>query len=242
MKKVLHLVKTNLPGIAVAVGVCTFSYEALIKHDYSFTLTKYIGVLIGFVVVYYKYNDKPIDQKPVSKSKYEINRAILTGYLKKRLNDAPLQIAIFLLLYFWNKGYAYEYIVLLTIGFVEGFFTYVKKQRYIAELEKKGLTENDVTRAAFIKKWEENRERGLVKYCIIDGGIITGALLSVGIGLIGMFTLNDSNKRMFADGPGEMFQFIGITYVIGAAIGIVAYRLTWYVNEKKFNKLTGALH
>jgi hypothetical protein len=76
----------------------------------------------------------------------------------------------------------------------------------------------------------------------MDGGIIAGALLSLLVSMVGLFFLSENNKRPFADGPGEIFQFIGITYLIGAIIGIISYRITWSIKQKKFNQISGALH
>ena len=241
--KLINFIKTNLLGIAVALGVCAFLYEGLIKYNPAFVLTKYAGVLIVFVAVFNKYNDRLIEQQPLPKSKYDLNWGVLKAYLKKRLNDAPVQVLIFSLLYFSfdDKSYAHEYTALWVFGFVEGFFGYAKRQMYLVDLEKKGLTEKQVNSNEFLKKWKENRERGLIKYCIVDGGIIAGALISILVSLVWMFIVNASDKRMFAGGPGEIFQFIGATYLIGAIIGAMFYRITWYVNQRKFARLADSL-
>jgi len=230
-------------GIAVALAVCAFLYEALLKYNPNFLLTKYAGVLIVFIAVYNKYNDKLINQKPLPKGKYDLNWGVLKRYLIKRLNDAPVQILIFSVLYFLlnNKTYAHLYAGLWTWGFVEGFFGFAKRQNYLTSLAVKGLTEKQVNEQEFIRRWEENRERGLVRYCIVDGGIIAGALISLMVSVVGMFILNAPDKRMFADGPGEIFQFIVVCYLIGAIIGMVSYRITWYINERKFNRLDVSL-
>jgi hypothetical protein len=244
VNRILNLIKTNLLGIAVALGVCAFLYEALIKYNASYTLTKYAGVFIVFVAVYNKYNDKSIDQKPLPKSKYDLNWGILKRYLKKRLIDAPIQIAIFLTLYILvdHKTYAHEYTVLWIWGFVEGFFTYAKRQNYITSLAEKGLTEKGVNEQLFVRQWEENRERGLIKYCLIDGGIIAGALLSLLVSVVWLMILDQNNARLFTDGPGEIFRFIGISYLIGAVIGVISYRVTWSIRQRKFIRLTDSLH
>jgi hypothetical protein len=100
ISKVLNLIKSNLLGIAVALGICSFLYEALAKYNSGFVLTKYAAVLIVFVVIYNRYNDKLIDEKPLPKSKYDLNWAVLARYLRKCLGDAPVQVLIFSVLYF----------------------------------------------------------------------------------------------------------------------------------------------
>jgi hypothetical protein len=244
ISKTLNLIKTNLLGIAVAGGVCTFLYESLFKHDAAFHFTKYAAVFIVFLAIYNKYNEKQIDQKPLPKGKYDLNWGILKRYLIKRINDAPVQILIFSVLYFVveNKFYAHEYTGLWAFGFVEGFWGFAKRQRYLTKLAEKGLTEKQLNEQEFIKQWEENRERGLMKYCIIDGGIIAGALLSLPVGMAGFFILTQHNQRPFSDGPGEIFQFIGLTYLIGGIIGIVSYRITWSLKQRRFNHLIATLH
>ncbi|HAL83430.1 MAG TPA: hypothetical protein DCO83_15315 [Mucilaginibacter sp.] len=243
ISKVLNLIKTNLLGVAVAFGICSFLYEGLIKYNSGFVLTKYAAVLIVFVAIYNRYNDKMMDEKPLPKSKYDLNWTVLARYLRKWLSDAPVQVLIFSVLYFLvnDKTYAHVYAGLWTWGFVEGFFRYAQRQNYLSGLADKGLTEKEVNRFEFLKKWKENKERGLIKYCLIDGGIIAGAILSIGVGIVGIFILGKTNAHIFS-GPGEIFQFIGITYLIGAIIGIISYRITWYINQNKFARLTDPLH
>ncbi|MDR3694266.1 hypothetical protein [Mucilaginibacter sp.] len=244
ISKVLNLIKTNLLGIAVALGIITFLYEGLVKYNSSYVLTKYAAVLIVFVAIYNKYNDNLIDQKPLPKGKYDLNWGILKRYLIKRLKDMPVQILIFAVLYFVvdNKSYAYEYTGLWFLGFVEGFLGFAKRQNYLTSLAEKGLTEKQVNEQEFVKQWEENRERGLIKYCIVDGGIIAGALLSFPVSAVYYMILAQNNQKPFADGPGEMFQLIGVTYLIGAAIGLISYRITWSIKQKKYGQLIEVSH
>ena len=244
IKQTLNLIKTNLLAISVALGICVFLYEALLKYNSGYPLTKYTALLILFIATYNKYSDKFIDQKPLPKSKYDLNWGVLKSYLKKRLNEAPVQIVIFSALYIFvnDKTYAHEYTILWTFGFVEGFFHYVKRRKYLEELIEKGQSEKEVNETMFIKQWEENRERGLLKCCLIDGGIIAGALISLLVSIVGLFILARNNDALFADGPGEIFQFIGVTYLIGAIIGIVSYRVIWTLRKKKFDRLTQLSH
>jgi hypothetical protein len=168
-----------------------------------------------------------------------MNRDVLKSYLKKRLIWAPVFIVIFLLLHYFitDKFLSYIYAASWLLGLILGYFQYIKRLSYLADLEKKGVTEKEVNGLAFVEQWKENRERGLFKYCIIDGAIVAGALLSLIISLIGVSIFVDHNKHMFSDGPGEIFQFIGITYLIGAAIGAISYRITWAINQKRFNAI-----
>lgn len=240
--KTLNLIKTNLPGITVALGICAFLYEGLIKYNPHFIFTKYAAVLI-FFVIYNNYGDKSADLKSLPKCKYDLNWEVLLRYLKKRLNDLPIQVGLYLILYFWdsNKTFANEYVGLLTAGFIEGFFSYAQRQRYITELAEKGQTEKEVNNLAFIKSWDENRERGFFKYCLVDGAIIAGAILSIGVGIVGMIIFKTKNDHIFSN-PGEMFSFIGYSYLIGAIISSFCYTALWFINQNKFMRLTDPLH
>lgn len=244
ISKVLNLIKTNLLVITVTFGVCAFLFEGLIKYNPSFNLTKYAFVLIVSASIYNKFGDKWKEEMPLTKSKYDLNLGVFLGYLKYRLSNAPIQIFIFSTLYFLftNKTYANTYGWLLIIGFIENFFSYAKEQRYLGELAEKGLTPSEVDNRAFIKHWEENRERGMLKYCIINGGIIAGALLSLFVSLIWLFVLSANNKPAFAVGPGEIFQFIGISYLIGAFTGSISYRIIWSLKQERFKRLATNVH
>ncbi len=173
-----------------------------------------------------------------------MNWSLLKRYIKKNIIGVPALIVIFSLLYCLvkDKLFAYAYLGLWLIELLIGFFTDSKRQLYLADLEKKGLTEKEVDNKAFIARWGENRERGIYKYCIIDGGIVLGALLSLLISFIWMFVVPKGNEGLFSESPGQIFQFIGITYLIGAVIGILVNRIIWDYKQKKFIQLTARQH
>ncbi|MCR8561298.1 hypothetical protein KXD93_26835 [Mucilaginibacter sp. BJC16-A38] len=57
MSKFIKYCKSNLLGIAVAIGVCAFIYEGLIHPTLDFTLTKIAGALIFGIAVSSKFRD-----------------------------------------------------------------------------------------------------------------------------------------------------------------------------------------
>jgi hypothetical protein len=69
MDKLLKFFKENLLGIAVAIGVCSFVYEGLIKPSFDFTLTKYSGALVILIAIYYRRRDNLIRQEQLQKKK-----------------------------------------------------------------------------------------------------------------------------------------------------------------------------
>jgi hypothetical protein len=68
----LGLLKKNLLGIAVALGVCSFLYEGLIEHSTHLTLTKYSGALVILIAIYTRYRDNLIIQERLPKKKNEL--------------------------------------------------------------------------------------------------------------------------------------------------------------------------
>ncbi|HTD40346.1 MAG TPA: hypothetical protein VK671_06970 [Mucilaginibacter sp.] len=163
---------------------------------------------------------------------------LLKMYLAKKLQWLPIPILIFLSLYYLvkDKSYLQIYAIFWAIDLIAGFFPFAKRQLYLSDLQQKGLTEKDINNAAFLDRWKENRERGLLKYCIIDGGLILGAILSIFIGLTGMIFLANKNDHIFSD-PSEMLSYIGYCYLAGATLGIIINRYFWYINQKKFTIL-----
>ena len=100
-----------------------------------------------------------------------------------------------------------------------------------------GLVEEDLNNIAFVKKWDETRQTGIYKYCIVDGGIIAGACLSVIVSLVVFFYPGTDFLSLFP-GPLDMFVFIAFTYITGGLICVGAFRAMWHFKERKFIRLT----
>jgi len=42
--------------------------------------------------------------------------------------------------------------------------------------------------------------------------------------------------------PGDMFSFIGYTYIAGGILGVIIFRILWLFNERRFYRLTDPLN
>lgn len=127
--------------------------------------------------------------------------------------------------------------IFFLVSFGRDYYHYDARLAYINKLKSKGLTEEDIYNINFVKKWEEARAKGIWLYCITDGGIILGAYLWIVISMLLVTTSIVSIKSLAAD-PGNMFAFIGYTYMIGATIGVIVNRIRWPYNQQRFIKLT----
>ena len=161
---------------------------------------------------------------------------LLRSYLKYNYKGILISFCILLIISYLSHEFAW-YIFYFLLGTGREYYHYNAKLDKIKRLKAKGLTEQDLINIEFVKKWEEEREGGLWRYCIRDGGIITGAGLSVVISLIYFAAVPNGFKNMMAD-PGNMFSLIGYAYIAGAMIGVIMYRILWWHNEKRFIRLT----
>jgi hypothetical protein len=138
-----------------------------------------------------------------------------------------------------------DYYLLYLLIFVIGVVTENSRNKDQIErarkLKTKGLTEEDIRNIRFAKKWEETRNEGLWKYCIKDGGIIAGALLSF-ISTTAFFVITHKNILQMFPSPGDMLKVIGYAYLSGAIAGVIIYRILWMYNERRFLRLIDPLN
>jgi hypothetical protein len=99
----------------------------------------------------------------------------------------------------------------------------------------------DLANIKFLKKWGETRNNGIIKYCILDGGLIFGFALCFIFSLLVMMNSNKIFENISSD-PSNMLAFIGYDYLAGLTAGIITYRIFWFYNERKFNLLTDHLN
>ncbi len=57
MAGIIKYIRVNLLGIAAAIGVCSFLYEALILQTSDFALTKSAAILIFIIATSLKFKD-----------------------------------------------------------------------------------------------------------------------------------------------------------------------------------------
>ena len=127
--------------------------------------------------------------------------------------------------------------LLFLAAFTERRKTWTIKQY---QLKNKGLTQEDVANIQFVKKWQETREKGIWRYCINDGGIILGAYLWLIISVL-LIATSIVKIQTLVDDPGNMFGFIGYSYMAGAIIGVIIHRALWPYQERRFTRLTDPL-
>jgi hypothetical protein len=131
----------------------------------------------------------------------------------------------------------------ISSGFIFWGAAYYGRDRWMIEkyLSKhKSLTPEDVRNIFFVKKWEKIGERGILRYCITDGGIILGAYLWILVSILGLSTV--VTLKTIMEDPSNMFSFIGYSYMIGGFIGVITNRLRWAYNERRFIRLTDPLN
>lgn len=119
-----------------------------------------------------------------------------------------------------------------------------KQQNNAAERKKllaKGLVPEDIKNIAFVKDWDETRQKGMVKFCVIYGGIFFGFALCAIISIVVMAAVS-SIFSYVSDDPSHLVNFIGYTYAAGFIVGVILYRLVWSYKEQKFVRLTDPLH
>jgi hypothetical protein len=160
---------------------------------------------------------------------------LLKTYWKSTYKDTVAAFALCAVLSYFD-GSAAPFIFFL-VSFGRDYYHYDAKLAYSNKLKRKGLTEEDIRNISFVKKWEEARAKGIWLYCITDGGIILGAYLWIVISMLLISTAVVTIKDLAAD-PGNMFAFIGYTYMVGAVIGVIVNRIRWPYNQRRFINLT----
>jgi hypothetical protein len=164
---------------------------------------------------------------------------LLKSYLKYSYKGIIFWLIITALFYYFDRDtYWYTlYPVFFVISLINGYFSYENKLERIKKLKAKGLTEQDIINIEFVKKWEETRNNGLLKYCLKDGGVIAGAVLLFAVG-IAFASIFPAKFKVILSSPGSMFSFIGYCYIVGACIGVIMFRILWIYKERRFAKLT----
>ena len=164
---------------------------------------------------------------------------LLKAYLKYIYKALLIELVVFSVLCYFNKDFKI-YLILFAFSLIGGYFKYETKLAEIKKLQDKGLTEEDIHNINFVKKWEETREKGIWRYCIIDGGIISGAYLWLIVSIL-LIATSIVKLQTLVDAPGNMFGFIGYNYIAGAIIGVIIHRALWPYNERRFKRLTDPL-
>ena len=165
-------------------------------------------------------------------------------FIKKHRFD--ILVALSVVAFFFDVYFSKHIISIVVVAlYAFGYASDIERSRTnIAErknLSRRGLTLEDIKNIAFTKKWEETREKGMVKYAIVDGGIFFGFALCCIYSIITLIVISGTIGYIKA-GLGNMFNFMGYTYIAGFISGTILYRILWKRNERKFIRLTDPLH
>jgi len=165
---------------------------------------------------------------------------VFKQYLKSSYKQLILSV-IFCAFIFWFTRDFLWIVIFLILGVARDIYHFKENVEKRKKLKAKGLTEQDILNITFVQKWEETRKGGLWKYCVRDGGIIAGAALALGLSIGYALLFPQSFKSTLAE-PGSMFSFIEYTYISGAIIGVIIFRILWPYKEKRFAQLTDPLN
>ena len=161
-------------------------------------------------------------------------------YLKSSYKQLILSVVLCILI-IWFITDIWWVIIFFMLAISRDIYHFQEALERKNKLKAKGLTEKDILNITFVQKWEAIHKGGLWKYCVRDGGIISGAGLAFAISLGYAAFFSKSFKNILAE-PGSMFGFIAYTYILGAIIGVILFRILWLYNEKKFVRLTDPMN
>ena len=170
-----------------------------------------------------------------------MNLHISIKYLKSSATSIATGVLLVLWLYFFKHDIFYTcfFAAWFIIIFLRGYFQYRKRESYLAELKKNGLTEEVVYNEIFIDKWTVKRKKGVYMYCLIEGFIVWGAYLTAVFCFIGLVL----STSVFSSGrPVDFSDMFWISCLLGIITGIAISIFLWSVNEKKFIRLTNPVH
>ena len=112
---------------------------------------------------------------------------------------------------------------------------YQKRKKLTNELKEKGLTPADVTNIDFVKNWDTTRKTGIKRFCLLEGGLMTGIMLFIPLSFILFLVLGLTEVL-------SSFSHLIIAALISLAtsylIGVIIYVVRWKANERRFIRLT----
>ena len=164
----------------------------------------------------------------------------LKKYFRENIIAVTVLIVFLLVGYFFKFGKENLYIFfgLFLFEFIRGYFRYKKRLLYLAELESKGLTEDDASDITFVEKWEKIRAKGVYFYCLFESGLGLSIYFSFLFGIIGYILVYVIPPKMNVDATA----FVVTCCFMGIIAGILAGAFSWSVNQKKFFRLTNPSH
>jgi hypothetical protein len=167
--------------------------------------------------------------------------ALLKSYLRYRYKVIIIWLALIVLIDWSNRSSVLADLILPLLFVLRELYHYREKLEKIKRLRVKGLTEKDLLNIEFVKEWEDTRTGGVWGYCLKYGLFIGGFGFSLLFGLFYIIFFNQALKVTLAE-PGKMFHFIGYCYIAGALFGVMVFRVLWFLNERRFIRLTDPLN
>jgi hypothetical protein len=164
-----------------------------------------------------------------------MNVEITKNFFKKHYKVMLLLPGAFLALYLFDGRKDYALIFLFVFIYALKYRAFVIEAKWTKAT---GQTAEQLANASFLNKWEETRARGFWKYCLVEGGLINGAVIGI---LIGSFSAITGITNRFSV-LNDTFTLIGVMYGIGIIIGIGLYRAYWMASERRFTLLTQPGH
>jgi hypothetical membrane protein len=133
----------------------------------------------------------------------------------------------------WFFILAFVLAVATSSDFYDNAIVTIKKAK---ELESKGLTALDISNIKFVKEWEEMKANGFFKYIFFNGGLIIGSILFIVVSFI-LFPKAKHEGRQFEE-LSDMMYYMLKCYIIGFLSGAFVCLVKWYLNERRFKRLT----
>jgi hypothetical protein len=165
-------------------------------------------------------------------------------FLKKYRFDILVTLSVIAFIfdvYFKRHSFSITIIAFYVLGYAadaERGRTNIAERKRLGAM---GLTPEDLKNIEFSKNWEETRKKGMIKFALIYGGLFFGFALCFIFSFLAMIAIKGVFEYVM-EGPGNMLNFIGYTYVAGFIGGTLIYRISWNYNEQKFIRLTDPLH
>jgi hypothetical protein len=160
---------------------------------------------------------------------------ITKNFFKKHYKVMLLLPGVFLALYLFDGRKDYALIFLFVFIYAQKYRAFVIEAKWTKAT---GQTAEQLANASFLNNWQETRARGFRKYCLVEGGLVNGAIIGI---LIGSFSVITGITNRFSV-LNDTFTLIGVMYGIGIMIGIGLYRFYWMASERRFTLLTQPGH
>jgi hypothetical protein len=156
---------------------------------------------------------------------------VLLDFVLGKITGTPFSIE-------WENNLSFSFFFLVCAPFVSWRFYDVAlmQLKEYRMLEKKGLTPTDLSRIAFVRRWERKRRKGLTLYCLFEGGLILGIFLLFPVSFLLFFSLKQYDKPFYT--LVDIIVFVVANILLSFTIGLIIFRFKWSYNQRRFRRLT----